>query len=175
MGRMRSRSKLLCILTDWNIFLEPLFTMSTGNDNPFQSVAINPTIRAAATQKINETETSKKSRLNRSAIMLREAAVSLLHANHQTSVTKCIPDENALTRLKQLSPSERAETYGPFQDVQRAIFFEYVISVVRGRYSKNGQPDTPISHHPRLKKYGESEDDNKFFHGSFIPVSSLFI
>ena len=145
-------------------------------ENPFEALGRNPIINAAANQKLDDTAASETRHMRRSAHVLRQAAISILREKYpqMTEEPLTIPDANYLTRFRQMSLSERAETYGLFQDVQGAMFFEYVIAVVRSKYNKDGQ-DAPLSHNPRPQRYGETKDDLKFNHGSFIPVIFLCI
>jgi hypothetical protein len=145
-------------------------------ENPFEALGRNPIINAAANQKLDDTAASETRHMRRSAHVLRQAAISILREKYPQMPEESlnIPDENYLIRFRQMSLSERSETYGPFQDVQGAMFFDYVIAVVRSKYNKDGQ-DAPLSHNPRPQRYGEPKDDLKFNHGPFIPVIFLCI
>jgi len=120
-------------------------------ENPFEALGRNPIINAAANQKLNDTAASETRHLRRSAHVLRQAAISILREKYPQMPEESlnIPDENYLIRFRQMSLSERSETYGPFQDVQGAMFFDYVIAVVRSKYNKDGQ-DAPLSHNPAI-------------------------
>ena len=101
-------------------------------ENPFEALGRNPIITAAANQKLDDTAASETRVMRRSAQVLRNAAISILSEQlPQVPAEPCIiPDETFLTRFRQMSLAERVETYDPFQNVQGAMFFDYVISVV---------------------------------------------